>query len=180
MNRYSYIKENLKKNVTSAEYKMQDAAIAMLLDGEDNISVRTVTERADVERATFYAYYDRVEDIYEAIENEAVEDILKAADEDESIEAFIEHMFSFFAENRKIVKAMVATLNRFSYIEKIMTCIKYYLAAKVLKAYSVENEMLENMISSSITIPLLYYALEERDVDLNRMEEKIRLLLEEN
>ena len=94
MNRYSYIKEYQKKDVTSAEYKMQDAVIAMLLEGEGNISVRTVTERADVDRTTFYAYYDRIEDVYEAIEDEAVSDILEAED-DESLDMFIAARTSF-------------------------------------------------------------------------------------
>lgn len=176
MNRYSYIKDYQKKDVTSAEYKMQDAVIAMLLEGEGNISVRTVTERADVDRTTFYAYYDRIEDVYEAIEGEAVSDILEAED-DESLDMFIEHLFSFFAENRKTVKAMIACQNRFSYLEKILTAVKYYISSRITREYSIENEMLDNMISSSMTTPLLYYALEERDVDLKTLQEKISRLL---
>lgn len=176
MNRYSYIRKNLKKNITSAEYKIQDAVIALLSENNENISVRTAVERAGVERTTFYAYYDRIEDVYEAIENEAIRDILEF-EGDEKLSMFIEHLFSFFAENRKTVKAMIASQNRFSYFEKILNAVKYYLEANSIGEYSTENEMIENMIASLIVIPLLYYAIEERDVDLNVIEDKITLMM---
>ena len=51
-------------------------------------------------------------------------------------------------ENRKTVKAMIASQNRFSYFEKILNAVKYYLEANSIGEYSTENEMLENMISS--------------------------------
>ena len=66
MNRYSFVKDCIKKNTTSAEFKMQDAAIDLLTEGECNISVRTLIEKAAVERSTFYAYYERLDDVLEA------------------------------------------------------------------------------------------------------------------
>lgn len=176
MNRYSYVKEYIKGNITSAEYKMQDALISMLLEEKENISVRTLIERADVERSTFYAYFERIEDVVEETENALIADILNIS-LDEELGTYMENVFSVFAENKKGVKALLEKANRFSFYSKLLDCAKYYLSNKFTKEYSFENDMKEDAVAAAILNPLIRYVTDERDIDLNQMEKKVKEIL---
>ena len=176
MNRYSFVTDYIKKNTTSAEFKMQDAAIDLIADGEENISVRTLIEKAAVERSTFYAYYERVDDVLDAAENTVAEDLINAGEGSSEMKEYIESLFSAFSENRRRIKALVENSNRYSLVDKMLNTVRYYLAGNITKEYSHENAMLEDMIAGAIINPLLSYVMEGRDVNLAILEEKIEAL----
>lgn len=57
--------------------KALQLALAELMNEKDirNITVRELTERADIHRATFYTHYQDVYDLYEQLENNVIEGI---------------------------------------------------------------------------------------------------------
>ena len=176
MNRYSFVMDCIKKNTTSAEFKMQDAAIDLLTEGECNISVRTLIEKAAVERSTFYAYYERLDDVLEAAENTVAEDIINAGSNSSEIKEYLESLFSVFSENRRRIKALLTKANRYSLIEKMLNAVRYSLAESLTKEYSQENAMLDDILSGAMINPLLSYVLEGRDLNLSMLEERIATL----
>lgn len=173
MNRYSFVMDYVKKNTTSAEFKMQDAAIDLLTEGECNISVRTLIEKAAVERSTFYAYYERLDDVLEAVENTVAEDLINAGSNSSGIKEYLESLFSVFSENRRRIKALLTNANRYSLIEKMLNAVKYSLAESLTREYSQENAMLDDMLSGAMINPLLSYVMEGRDLNLSMLEERL-------
>ncbi len=163
MNRYAFVLEYRDENTSSAEYMMQDALFDLIRKGE-NLSVRTVTEQAGLERSTFYAFYERVDDLIEQAENRIISETL-AFDEEQDLSGYLDMFLSFFNENRKEIEALLYIRNRFSFIRKLRDSVKYYLAS-LLPEFSVDNEIRLDAAAGAIINPFLSYAEEERDVDL--------------
>ena len=158
-------------------FKMQDAAIDLLTEGECNISVRTLIEKAAVERSTFYAYYERLDDVLEAAENTVAEDLINAGSNSSGINEYLESLFSAFSENRRRIKALLTNANRYSLIEKMLNAVRYSLAESLTKEYSQENAMLDDILSGAMINPLLSYVMEGRDLNLSMLEERLVALI---
>lgn len=64
------------RRVKKTEKAIKTAFAELLAEKEiHNITVRELTDRADIHRATFYAHYQDIYDLYEQLENDIIEEI---------------------------------------------------------------------------------------------------------
>jgi len=100
--------------------KMIRSALAELIDekGFINISVTDLTERADINRGTFYLHYVDKYDLLEKIENEIIQDIEEKTKHLDSVNMsnidttnepfpFMVKFFEYFRENSVIIKSIL-------------------------------------------------------------------------
>ncbi len=72
----------------------------------ESITVKEIAERADINRATFYAHYDNVEDLARTLEGEMAEEVIAAIDEYyedwENQAGFIDELFGMLQSDREL------------------------------------------------------------------------------
>ncbi|OZG69437.1 TetR/AcrR family transcriptional regulator [Bifidobacterium eulemuris] len=94
---------------------MRDALMELLADRSlAQISVKQLCERADVNRSTFYAHYDSLEDLLHDIEDDTIAWVRGALDQllNQSDQAGIEHIIAricqYIADNRNHLQVLMS------------------------------------------------------------------------
>ena len=72
------------------------------------ITIRELSERADVHRATFYAHYEDIYDLYHQMEDDILKDIdsIVQIDPNKSYEALFRTMIDYFHDNKAFCRMM--------------------------------------------------------------------------
>ena len=91
--------------------------------GLDKITITSLTERAGINRKTFYLHYETIEDLFD----ESVESILDdffdnyetTPDKPEDIAGHAIRFFLFLADQPKLTEELICSSNRFYYGEKV-------------------------------------------------------------
>ena len=79
------------------------------------ISIREITERADISRGTFYLHYTDIFDLYQAIEKEVVEGITAIVNakapicDDDGIETMLSAIFEYLSDHMRECDALLRT-----------------------------------------------------------------------
>lgn len=144
--------------------KIIDATIELINKGSD-LSVRTITKAAGIEKSTFYAYYSNVQDVIEKAEERVIE-VLKEIEEDLSLDDYLNTLFNFFNENKRDIYALLVLENRYSLYEKLTAEIKEYF----IKEDKIDEIKLK-LISLVITNEFLSYIKDDSDIDLEKLKE---------
>lgn len=144
--------------------KIIDATIELINKGSD-LSVRTITKAAGIERSTYYAYYSNVQDVIEKAEERVIE-VLKEIEEDLSLDEYLNTLFNFFNENKRDIYALLVLENRYSLYEKLTAAIKEYF----IKEDKIDEIKLK-LISLVITNEFLSYIKDDSDIDLEKLKE---------
>jgi len=98
-----------------------------------NITVRELTDLADVNRSTFYLYYKDIFDMIEQIETEmlndfsqAFEKFLKENNTYDNLMSFFTHLFEFVKTNAEMCKILLGPDGDYSFMEKLKMTIKNF------------------------------------------------------
>ncbi|HBF9035024.1 TetR/AcrR family transcriptional regulator [Clostridioides difficile] len=123
--------------------KMIRSALAELIDekGFNNISVTDLTQRADINRETFYLHYVDKYDLLERIENEIIQEIeeeTKHLDSSNMMEIdtsseplpFMVKLFEYFRKNSVIIKSILGPKGDPTFERKIKKFIETNLFEK--------------------------------------------------
>ncbi|MFN1921249.1 TetR/AcrR family transcriptional regulator [Clostridioides difficile] len=123
--------------------KMIRSALAELIDekGFNNISVTDLTQRADINRGTFYLHYVDKYDLLERIENEIIQEIeeeTKHLDSSNMMEIdtsseplpFMVKLFEYFRKNSVIIKSILGPKGDPTFERKIKKFIETNLFEK--------------------------------------------------
>lgn len=96
----------------------------------DNITVKELTDLADVNRSTFYLYYKDIFDMLEQIEAEMLRDFSRAFEKLNketnnymSLLSFFTHIFEYVQNNADMCKILLAPEGDYRFIEKFRDAI---------------------------------------------------------
>jgi len=136
--------------------KMIRSALAELIDekGFINISVTDLTQRADINRGTFYLHYVDKYDLLEKIENEIIQEIEEETKHLDSVNMmnidstneplpFMVKLFEYFRENSVIIKSILGPKGNPTFDRKIKKFIKTNLFEKQKpKSFNVDQAVI--------------------------------------
>lgn len=111
--------------------KMLRQALAQLMSEKDfkDITVKDITECADLNRGTFYLHYCDTYDLLEKVENELIQNLetmmenYHPTEKNQSAFVIIEQVFDYITENIEICKIMFLSNSNFNYLEKLTNII---------------------------------------------------------
>ncbi len=115
-----------KKNLLQALTKL------MFKKKINSITVKELTDLADVNRSTFYLYYKDIFDMVEKIETELINDFSEAFDKfskeavtyDDLFSFFI-YLFEFLQVNGEMFKIFLCQGGEYTFVEKLKDAIKH-------------------------------------------------------
>lgn len=93
------------RRVRKTKKALQEALAAIMAIKElRNITIRELTDKADVHRATFYAHYKDIYDLYEQLENAMIDEISKiiVVDPSHTYEELFNRIIDYVYDNSKI------------------------------------------------------------------------------
>ncbi|EQF27089.1 bacterial regulatory s, tetR family protein [Clostridioides difficile CD160] len=137
--------------------KMIRSALAELIDekGFNNISVTDLTQRADINRGTFYLHYVDKYDLLEKIENEIIQEIEEETKHLDSVNMmnldtsneplpFMVKLFEYFRENSVIIKAILGPKGDPTFERKI----KRFIGSNLFEKQKIKNFNIDEAVIS--------------------------------
>lgn len=99
----------------------------------NNITIKELTDLADVNRSTFYLYYKDIFDMVEKVETELLNEFSEAYDKfSKEVEnyddllSFLNYLFKFVQSNAEMCKILLGHDGNYTFIEKLKVIIKQY------------------------------------------------------
>jgi AcrR family transcriptional regulator len=91
--------------------------------GLDKMSVKAITERAGINRKTFYLHYETIEALFEDVLNGVMDDFFEnyetTPDKPEDIDGHAQRFFLFMAGQPEYVEKLVCTPSYYQFGEKV-------------------------------------------------------------
>ena len=96
-----------------------------LMDEKDinKITISEICEISDINRATFYRYYDNVYDLLDKIEADFVHELKEASeknDNDYTVASFVNVLLNVFIDNKKLVKVLFNSKNTMQLLNDLL------------------------------------------------------------
>jgi AcrR family transcriptional regulator len=125
------MKETQDRRIRKTKRQLRDAMI-LLMEKKSiaEITVREVTELADLNRGTFYLHYKDVYDMVEQIENDIFNEfnsIVNARKVDElqgNMTLFFEDIFSYMADNAQLCSALLSHNGDIAFLQRLKSAVR--------------------------------------------------------
>jgi AcrR family transcriptional regulator len=125
------MKENQDRRVRKTKRQLQDALILLMKEkGISEITVREISELADINRGTFYLHYKDIIDMVMQIENEMFTEfnrILNARSLEElkdNTALVFEDVFTYMAENATLCSVLLSPNGDIAFLQKLKDVVK--------------------------------------------------------
>ena len=148
---------------------MQDALIDLMRERPlGSITIKALCEQADVNRSTFYAHYDSIEELLHDIEDETMAWVTTALDQllmqpdAAGVEHVIEHICRYIADNRNHLQVLMSSTADLDFQQQLLGLIysRRSVAEQMQPASSDPAEAQMRMrFAVSGSIGLLQYCL---------------------
>lgn len=119
------------RRVRKTKRALQEGLAELMMNKDlRSITVRELTDKVDIHRATFYAHYQDVYDLYEQMENAVIDELIAiVSDISLSDEAFFETLVNYVYENSKIFRMLLNQNGNRSFLDRISDLLeKKYIA----------------------------------------------------
>ena len=133
------------RRVRMTKKMMKDALLELLEENPlEKISVTNICERADVNRSTFYAYYEDIGGLLLEIENEVLSNLpvspeSAAADTDERFLAALEEFFDYVRDNKKLFRVLIIQRDNSNFSRRLVNSVM----EKYKKSADLKDELLD-------------------------------------
>ena len=120
------IKEDRRVRKTKKALREGLAELLMEKKSIQHITVRELTEKADVHRSTFYANYKDIYDLYEQMEDSMLQEIrnILFAEYNFDTIAFFSILFRYIADNKKVCRLVFGQNVSSSFFKRILGLLK--------------------------------------------------------
>lgn len=142
------------RRVRKTRMALQEALVELLLDTElRNITVRELTDKADIHRATFYAHYKDIYDLYEQMEDFVIGDLSKiiVSDPTHTYDEHFKIIIGYVYENGKICRMLLNKNGTMSFYDRISS----FLEERYLEIWQYETK--QESITQEIRFLIRYH-----------------------
>ena len=124
--------KTLDRRVRKTKKSIRDALTQLMREkGVKDITVRELSELADINRGTFYTHYKDVFDLLEKIESEMFEEFSSAISSFQPKDVFeqpglmLNQIFFFLEENSQICLSLLGKNGDLAFVDKLKDFVKY-------------------------------------------------------
>jgi AcrR family transcriptional regulator len=152
----------------------------------DRISIKEITDKAELNRGTFYVYYKDIYDLLEKTEDELIEELIVKLREliprllrEENINPFLPPL-EFYQRNGKLLKTLLGTNGDPRFVHKIKTILKKTLRELLQKENIPEAENMEyvmEFISSGQIGIISHWLMNDMALPIDELGEIIKKIL---
>ena len=141
------MKKNEDRRVRKTKKAMTEALAALLEKKPLNeISVREISEIADINRGTFYLHYRDIYDMVERLQNEIFEEFNQIVDQHEpkanSEELFpmLVELMNLLSENASLAKVLIGKNGDAAFVDKLKNVVREKCFIDVRKQFGIKND----------------------------------------
>ncbi len=148
------MEKKVDRRIVKSQKAIQNAFLEILLkDGLDAVTVKDITEKADVSRKTFYLHYTDKYALLDAIVDQQLEELGEICEKKKE-QGFVEGTvtwFRYFEERRGFFAALFAAEGTVAFRRRLLDFIMGQLNRKLEKAPSKRNtEVLRKFIGTAV------------------------------
>lgn len=174
----------IDRRIIKSQKVIQSTFLTMLLeDGFDKITVKAITEKADISRKTFYLHYVDKYDLLDTIVNKQLEE-LGVICEQKKEKGFIEGTviwFNYFEEHKAFFAALFASESTVSFRKQLLQFIMHQLNLKIIKINpEKEAEILLKFLSMAVLGIVESFVLNQLKASTEDTAKQVGELLEQN
>ena len=163
------------RRVTETKERIRDAFFELYATKKiERISIREITDRAQLNRGTFYVYYKDIYDLLEKTEDELIEEMMgkirdpiKMILRDDNLEDFLPSL-DFYRRCSKYLKVLAGPNGDPNFMHKIKRIVKKNLRELIQEENMAQNEHLEYVLEYLVSAQLgiISYWMIEEDMSL--------------
>lgn len=144
--------------------KLLKQALAQLMDEKDfkDITVKDITERADLNRGTFYLHYTDTYDILNKIEDEILKNIqnminqnIEKTNASDSVIPALKPIAEYIMENADICRCLINNKASVDFIEKFQNLIYDNCSDIIKRRHNVKDSKQNEFYLSFITLGII-------------------------
>lgn len=135
------------RRVKKTKKAMTEALAKLLMEKPlNNISVREISELADINRGTFYLHYRDIYDMVEKLQNEIFEEFNDIVDSyepkknTEELFPMLVKLFEFLADNAVISNVLIGKNGDAAFVDKLKRVIREKCFANVQNIFDIKND----------------------------------------
>lgn len=135
------------RRVRKTKKALTEALAELLLTKPlNNISVREISDIADINRGTFYLHYRDVYDMVEKLQNEMFEEFNRIVDNFEANQSqdklfpLLAELFNLLKENENLAKVLIGKNGDAAFVDKLKQVIREKCFTDAKKKFHIQND----------------------------------------
>lgn len=160
------MEEKIDRRITRTKQQIRQALIELLSEkGENNISVRELAQRANINRGTFYIHYKDTHDLVEQLVDEAVKKLLGVCKRHPPAQTpresypFLTDLFETLQSDPQLFSILLGTTGSHAYSERICVTIQENFLDDLLSVFYSADPKQRQVASGFIVSGCLHEAL---------------------
>lgn len=172
------------RRIIKSQKVIQSTFLKMLIkDGFDEITVKKITEEADISRKTFYLHYVDKYDLLDTMVNKQLEELEEIC-ELKKEKGFIEGTviwFNYFEENKAFFSALFESESTVSFRKQLLNFMMNQLSKKMDKINpEKDEEILLRFLSMAVLGIIESFLLNELNTSTEQIAKQVGELLAQN
>ncbi|CUP60833.1 MAG: TetR/AcrR family transcriptional regulator C-terminal domain-containing protein [Clostridium baratii] len=174
----------IDRRILKSQKAIQSTFLSMLIkDGFDEITVKKITEQADISRKTFYLHYLDKYDLLDTIINKKLEELEEICEQKKE-KGFIEGTviwFNYFDENKDFFSALFSSKSTVSFRKQLLDFMMNQLSKKINNLSADKDpEILLRFLSMAVLGILESFILNELNSSTEEIAKQVGELLLQN
>ena len=160
------MEEKIDRRIVRTKQQIRQALIELLSEkGENNISVRELAQRANINRGTFYIHYKDTHDLVEQLVDEAVKKLLGVCKRHPPAQTpresypFLTDLFETLQSDPQLFTILLGTTGSHAYSERICVTIQENFLDDLLSVFYSADPKQRQVASGFIVSGCLHEAL---------------------
>lgn len=179
--------EKMDRRKTKSQQAIQSSFLAMLInEGFDDITVKNISEKADIGRKTFYLHYTDKYDLLDKIVEDHLACLREICDQKKEKD-FIEGTviwFTYFQQHKLFFASLFRSESTLSFRKKLLVFIMGEIDKKLdVNAPSnqgIDKHIILKFLGTAVLGVLESYVLEEVDGDIELVAKQVGRLVKRN
>lgn len=171
----------IDRRILKSQKVIQSAFLEMLIkDGFDEITVKKITEKADISRKTFYLHYLDKYDLLDTLVSKKLEELEEICEQKKE-KGYVEGTiiwFEYFEENKAFFSALFSSKSTVSFRERLLDFMMNQINEKIsVVKPKIDSELLPRFLGMAVLGIIESFMLNEINSNTEKIAEEVGQLL---